>query len=210
MKKSLTLLLISIFSIFSLFSQPTKVSSNGRYLINEDGTPFFYLGDTAWELFHRLNREETDLYLTNRAEKGFTVIQAVVLAQLGGLEVPNAYGHIPLKKNDPTKPNEDYFKHVDYIVDKAASLGLTIGMLPTWGSYWSENNPNDVIFNEDNAHTFGEYLGKRYKEKPIIWILGGDHNIHTEGERKVVEAMARGLEKGDTSKHLITFHPRGP
>jgi hypothetical protein len=36
-----------------------------------------------------LNREEATQYLTNRAQKGFTVIQAVVLAQLGGLTVPN-------------------------------------------------------------------------------------------------------------------------
>ena len=37
------------------------VSANGRFLTWTDGEPFFYLGDTAWELFHRLNREEADL-----------------------------------------------------------------------------------------------------------------------------------------------------
>jgi len=51
-----------------------RVSSNGHFLEYADGCPFFYLGDTAWELFHRLNREEADLYLENRARKGFTVI----------------------------------------------------------------------------------------------------------------------------------------
>ena len=35
-----------------------KVSDSHRFLVYEDGHPFFYLGDTAWELFHRLNREE--------------------------------------------------------------------------------------------------------------------------------------------------------
>ena len=35
-----------------------KVSENRRFLVGVDGSPFFYLGDTAWELFHRLNREE--------------------------------------------------------------------------------------------------------------------------------------------------------
>ena len=43
-----------------------EVSENGRYLQHEDGTPFFYLGDTAWELFHRLNEEEVVYYLENR------------------------------------------------------------------------------------------------------------------------------------------------
>src|SRR4051794_37057221 len=56
-----------------------KVSKNRRFLAYEDGKPFFYLGDTAWELFHRLNREEADIYLTMRAQQGFTVIQAVAL-----------------------------------------------------------------------------------------------------------------------------------
>src|SRR5690606_24976609 len=110
-----------------------KVSSNKRFLVRADGQPFFYLGDTAWELFHRLNREEADRYLQNRAEKGFTVIQAVVLAELDGLKTPNPYGDLPFHDNDPSRPNEAYFQHVDYIVDKAASLGLYIGMLPTWG-----------------------------------------------------------------------------
>ncbi len=61
-----------------------KVSENKRFLVYEDGTPFYYLGDTGWELFHRLNKDETEKYLENRREKGFTVIQAVALAELGG------------------------------------------------------------------------------------------------------------------------------
>ena len=34
-----------------------KVGDNKRFIVTQDGKPFFYLGDTAWELFHRLNRE---------------------------------------------------------------------------------------------------------------------------------------------------------
>ena len=67
----------------------------GRYLQYADGRPFFYLGDTAWELFHRTTREEARLYLEDRARKGFTVIQAVCLAERDGLRVPNAYGALP-------------------------------------------------------------------------------------------------------------------
>jgi len=67
-----------------------RVSGNGRFLEHEDGRPFFYLADTAWELFHALDREEARRYLTNRAEKGFTAIQAVVLAELNGLTQPTS------------------------------------------------------------------------------------------------------------------------
>ena len=84
-----------------------KVSENHRFLVKSDGRPFFYLGDTAWELFHRLNREEADRYLENRARKGFTVIQAVAIAELEGHSVPNAYGHSPLLDMDPDAARRD-------------------------------------------------------------------------------------------------------
>ncbi|MBN2593675.1 MAG: DUF4038 domain-containing protein, partial [Sedimentisphaerales bacterium] len=49
-----------------------KVSDNKRFIVHEDGAPFFYLGDTAWEFFHRLNREEAQKYLEIRRKQGFT------------------------------------------------------------------------------------------------------------------------------------------
>lgn len=187
-----------------------RVSDDHHHLVFDDGTPFFYLGDTAWELFHRLNREEARRYLRNRAEKGFSVIQAVVLAELGGLGEPNPYGHRPLIDADPAQPNEAYFRHVDFVVDVAAEAGLFIGMLPTWGSAWKGRNDRPPIFDADNAFVYGRYLGRRYREKPVIWILGGDQNIDNEREADVITAMAYGLRQGDGRTHLMTYHPRGP
>jgi hypothetical protein len=187
-----------------------NVSENRRFLVTEGGAPFFYLGDTAWELFHRLNREEAERYLRNRAEKGFTVIQAVVLAELDGLRTPNPYGHTPLKGDDPTQPDEEYFRHVDWIVDKAGELGLYTGMLPTWGDKWNRGRgAGPEIFTPENAEAYGRWLGARYRERPIIWILGGDRRIETDDHRAVTEAMARGIRAGDGGAHLITFHPPG-
>jgi len=187
-----------------------KVSINNHFLSKADGSPFFYLGDTAWELFHRLNREETDFYLSNRVAKGFTVIQAVVLAEFDGLTVTNAYGHLPLENNDPTKPREPYFEHVDYVVNKAQQFGLYVGMLPAWGDKWNKKwGVGPEIFAPANAEIYGEFLGKRYKEKPIIWILGGDRNPENEKHLETIRAMAKGLKKGDGGNHLITFHPQG-
>jgi Protein of unknown function (DUF4038) len=128
--KGLTVILC-IFLFIPAMAQFT-VSANGHYILR-DGKDFFWLGDTGWELFHRLNREEADRYLEKRHLQGFTVIQAVVLAEFDGLHSPNAYGDLPLFNDDPTRPNEKYFSHVDYIIDKAASEGLVIGLLPTWG-----------------------------------------------------------------------------
>ena len=185
-----------------------QVAPNHRYLQFTDGTPFFYLGDTAWELFHRLTREEAGRYLEDRARKGFTVIQAVALAELDGLTVPNAYGALPLIDKDPARPNDAYFTHVDYIVSKAESLGMFVGVLPTWGKYWKAGE--HLVFTPQNAREYGRVLGRRYKDRAIIWILGGDQNVTTPDERAIIDAMAAGLGEGDGGTHLMTFHPRGP
>jgi hypothetical protein len=214
--KMYSILLTFMLMLFTLlpvglFSQSLKLSSNQRFLVHPDNRPFFWLGDTAWELFHRLNREEADKYLENRARLGYTVIQAVILAELDGLNDPNPYGHLPLIGLDPAKPNEEYFKHCDYIINKAASLGLFIGLLPTWGDKWHlEPGDRSGIFTTENAETYGKFLGNRYKNhKNIIWIVGGDRTIENDRHRQIVAAMARGLRAADGEAHLITFHPRG-
>jgi hypothetical protein len=187
-----------------------KVSDNRRFLVREDGAPFFYLGDTAWELFHRLSREEADRYLQDQADKRFTVIQAVVLAEFDGLTEPNPYGHVPLFENDPARPNDAYFEHVDYIVDRAASLGMYIGMLPTWGDKVNKKwGAGPEGFTPENAAVYGEFLGRRYRDKPILWIVGGDRPVENERHIAVWRAMAAGLKRGEDGRHLMTFHPNG-
>jgi hypothetical protein len=192
-----------------------KISDNKRFLVHEGGKPFFWLGDTAWELLHRLNREEADRYLQDRAGKGFTVIQAVALAELDGLRDPNPYGHRPLIENDPTRPDvkegpaNDYWDHVDYVVDKANSLGMHIGLLPTWGDKWNRKwGVGPEIFTPENAEVYGEWIGRRYRDKGVIWILGGDRPLETDAHREINVAMGRGVRKGDP-RNLITWHPMG-
>ncbi len=193
-----------------------KVSDNRRFLVTEDGRPFFWLGDTAWELFHRLNRQEAELYLKTRAAQGFTVIQAVALAELDGLNTPNPYGHRPLRDNDPTRPevrdgpDDDYWDHVDFIVREANRRGLYLGYLPTWGDKWNKKwGVGPEIFTPQNAEAYGEWLGRRYKDAGLVWILGGDRPIETDTHREIIRAMAHGLRRGDGGAHLITFHPMG-
>jgi hypothetical protein len=185
-----------------------RISNDMRHLERADGRPFFYMADTAWALFHRLDREQADRYLRDRAEKGFSVIQAVALSELNGLVEPNAYGDLPLTDLNPSKPNEAYFAHVDHVVRRANELGLVVGFLPSWGRYWRDGDTQ--IFDTKNAETYGRFLGQRYRDADVIWILGGDSNIRSKNERAIVDALANGLRSGDGGKHLITFHPRGP
>ena len=208
MQKILFFFLLVVISI-SVQSQ-YSISANKRYLL-KDGKAFFWLGDTAWELFHRLNREEADRYLKRRSEQGFTVIQAVVLAELDGLHTPNAYGETPLVNDDPAKPNEKYFQQVDYIIDKANDHGLTIGLLPTWGDkvFKERWGTGPEIFNEDNAAVYGGWLANRYKNKTnIIWILGGDRNPRNEKDVAIWRAMGEAIQKATNNKAMISFHPQ--
>ena len=213
MKKKFVFLFLILWG-FSAYPQgPLKVSPNQRHLVKADGSAFFWLGDTAWELFHRLNREQATQYLINRVEKGFTVIQAVALAELDGLNTPNPYGDKPLLNNDPTTPNEAYFKHVDFIVDKAAELGLFIGLLPTWGDkvFKDRWGTGPEIFNPENAKIYGKWIGTRYQDrKNIVWILGGDRNPRNDQDVAIWRAMAAGITEavGGADKALITFHPQ--
>lgn len=193
-----------------------KVSENRRFLVTEAGQPFFWLGDTAWELFHRLNREEAIRYLDNRAAKGFNMIQAVAIAELDGHSDPNAYAHLPLTELDPARPAvqegpaNDYWDHVDFIVAEANRRGMYIGFLPTWGRYWHDtSNDRKPLFTRANAETYGEWLGRRYREAGLVWVLGGDRNVENDEQKEIIRAMARGLRRGDGGRHLMTLHPPG-
>lgn len=210
--KRIVILLVLIAACLQSVSQ-FKASSDGHY-ITRNGKPFFWLGDTAWELFHKLTLEEADYYLKRRAAQGFTVIQAVVLAELDGLNTPNAYGQKPLLNNNLSTPNEAYFRHVDSIIRLAERYGLVIALLPTWGDkLWKAGwGTGPEIFTDANAETWGRWLGNRYRARGnVIWILGGDRNPRNESDERVWAAMAKGIAAGvgDADKAFISFHPMG-
>lgn len=206
--------ILILFHLLLLFFAEThaqfNVSANKRHLL-KDGKPFFWLGDTGWELFHRLDREEAEYYFKRRSEQGFTVVQAVVLAEFDGLHIPNRYEQTPLINDDPTKPNEKYFEHVDYIIDLANKYGISIGLLPTWGDkvFKTTWGIGPEIFNEQNAPVYAEWLAKRYKDrKNIIWILGGDRNPRNESDIAIWRAMGNAIKKATDNKAVIGFHPQ--
>ncbi len=194
--------------------QRLKVSDNHRFLVTEDGNPFFWMADTAWELFHRCDRDEVDMYLQKRAEQGFNVVQAVALAEIDGLNDPNPYGNTPLFNNDPTTPNPGYFEHVDYVISKADELGIYIALLPTWGDKLFKNNwgVGPEVFNPENARSFGKWIGNRYKNRDnIIWVIGGDRNPRDDTKDvEVWNQMAEGIAEmaGGYDGTLMTFHPQ--
>lgn len=197
-----------------------RISDDRRRIVTENGGCFYFIGDTAWELFHALSAEEAELYLTTRAAQGFNFVQAVVLSELNGLGKPDFYGRRPLKRNengdfDPTLPDTDgensYFDHMERIIARAEELGLYMGILPTWGDKWNRKwGEGPEIFTPENAYVYGKWLAERLVHHGnIVWILGGDRPLETKEHYEIIDAMAKGVRDGDGGKFLITLHPCG-
>jgi hypothetical protein len=181
-----------------------KASANGRFLQFEDGTPFFWLADTAWLLFGKLDRSETQTYLEDRRQKGFTVIQVMVLHEMFQKDV---YGAAALLDDDPARPKvlsgePDYWDHVDFVVDSAADKGLFLAMVPAWGGLVKAGR-----FNIETARAYAEFLADRYRGKPnIVWVNGGD--IRGDVRPDIWRTFGETLHTRDPN-HLMTFHPYG-
>lgn len=207
--------LIFVFVLVTVLCSPDvkaqfSLSSNHRYLM-KDGKPFYWLGDTGWELFHRLNRKEAEQYIKRRSEQGFTIIQAVVLAEMDGLHTPNANGDLPLKDDDPLKPNEKYFRHIDTIIDLADRYHLNIALLPTWGDkvFKDRWGKGPEIFTKENAGPYAYWLAGRYKNKTnIVWILGGDRNPRNQQDVDIWRAMGKAIKKATDQRAIISYHPQ--
>lgn len=179
------------------------VSTDGRFFITTDGQPFFWLGDTGWLLLSKLDKKEAIKYLDDRKQKGFNVIQAMLLHTL---HVKNAYGNFALIDNNVALPGienaADYWDHVDFIIDAAAERGIYMALVPVWGS-----NVKAGQVSVEDAKKYARFLANRYICKPnIIWLNGGD--IRGNDSMNVWKAIGKTLHEYDNN-HLIGFHPRG-
>ncbi len=183
---------------------PLRVSDNNRYLLHENGTPFFWLGDTGWLMPERLNRDEVESYLGRCAEAGFNVVQ---VQSVNGVPAYNVYGQSSHPFGyDFTNINRPgvygYWDHMDYIVETAGRKGIYIGMVCIWGGLVKSGR-----MTEEEAVRYGTFLANRYKDNPnIVWIIGGD--IQGNIKQEVWETLARTI-RGIDRNHLMTFHPRG-
>ena len=113
-------------------------------MVADSGDPFFWLGDTGWLLFTKLDRNEADIYFNDRREKGFNVIQVMLLHDVR--KAVNIFGDSALVDHQVDQPltaagsypadslQYDYWDHVEYIVDLAADKGLYMALVPVWGS----------------------------------------------------------------------------
>ena len=202
-------LLTAIAALLSLAATATKpwdngrltVSENQRFLQFENGEPFFWLGETAWLMPERLNRDEVRFYLQTCQEAGCNMVQVQVV---NGVPAYNIYGHksLTIDKNGQWQMNEGYWEHMDYIIGEAERCNIYIGMVCIWGGLVKAG-----LMDVAQAKAYGTFLANRYKNRPnIIWMIGGD--IQGDVKPKVWETLATTI-KGIDTNHLMTYHPRG-
>src|SRR5439155_12031296 len=104
----------------------------------------------------RLNHDELDQYLKDRSAKGFTVIQAYVLRGLGK---KHPDGNSSLLDRDPTRLNEEFFKNVDNVVNRANELGLAAG---AYEAQWINTRTGQ----SEKTETFNHIGGNRTVVSP--------------------------------------------
>ncbi len=174
-----------------------SVSEDGRYFVDHDGRPFFWLGDTLWELFRCYTIEEAEAILENRRNKGFSFIQ-VMFTGVGDGTKPNLLGQTPWVNNDPATPNEAYFSHADSIVELARQKGLVLVL-----GVFHQLQVSRIT--TSNARAYAKWLAERYGNVPnVIWTM------YPKAEQDfvpVLRELAAGLQEGDGGAHLITVHP---
>ncbi|MDR2840276.1 MAG: glycoside hydrolase family 140 protein [Paludibacter sp.] len=216
MKKTLIIVAVFLFTLIAFAQENEKtpalpwrngklqVSENHKFLQHQNGKPFFWLGETAWLLPSRSNRDQAGYFVGQVANNGFNVIQISVLHSLGAT---NAYGHFALPNgfdfsNIDKEGENNYWKHVDYIVETAQRRGVYIAIVCVWGG-----SVKSGLLGEEDAKKYGIFLAERYKKYPnIIWIIGGD--VKGDINTNVWRTLATTIKNIDT-EHIMTYHPLG-
>ncbi len=191
-----------------------RISDDRRYFIQADGSPFVWLADTVWTMPQRMRWDDAAHFMRERKKQGFTVLQICALDPERDEGMHDPAGNPALIDGDLNKPNEEYFRYLDRILDTAESYGFYVLLLPVWGQLvvgddWSGNTFEKTV-TQENAYAYGCYIGNRYKNRSnILWCLGGDRQpIHINIDyRGVWRLMAEGLAKGVTGKDLHWDQP---
>lgn len=186
---------------------PLKVSSNGRYLVNQQGDPFLMIGDAPQALMINASVDEADLLLANRASHGFNTVWIMLICDTysgGRADASTFDGLVPFTTpGDLSTPNETYFARCDEIIRAAANRGLSVILDPAdTGGFTAMLLENGV----GKCRAYGRYLGNRYKDfDNIIWMSGSDfQSWMTDANNEAVKAVADGIRETDT-RHIHTL-----
>jgi hypothetical protein len=176
---------------------PVRVSENGRYFVDQNNRPVFWLGTTQWQLFLDNTLEDARLIIERTKRHGFAFIQ-VMLAGAGDGRWPNVYGAKPWLDDNALTPNPAYFQHVDAVIEIAREKNVNIS-LTMYHQRWRK------IITEQNARSWARWIAEHYRDTPnIVWSMTPEAR---EEFVPLIRELGAGLREGDGGRHPITFKP---
>jgi hypothetical protein len=190
-----------------------KVSNNARHLVREDGTPFFYLADTAWASFGNVPLELWEPYLRYRKMQGFNALQISILPIIHdrsvgpGLVEPFAFRQEGVY--DFSQRNEAYF----HKAEKMVQMAVDNDFVPVLGVLWlcyaiQRDTPNPNRMTLDEVREYSTFAARRFARYDPIFFISGDTPQYDDQE---IERYRVSLEatKAVCPDALYTMHIAG-
>lgn len=190
---------------------PLRLSDNRRYLTHADGTPFFWLADTAWNGPLRSAPEEWEHYLRERVRQKFTAVQWVATHWLAAPD-GDISGCRAFTNPDPLEVDPAFFQRLDSKIDAMNRAGLLAVPVLLWAAVWSSRpdinalNPGTSL-PEQQAVLLAQYMVARWGAHHVAWILPGDGNYLDERAERW-KTIGRAVF-GSTPHAPVSLHPCG-
>lgn len=198
-------------------SFPLQLSSNHRYMVDQKKVPFLIKEISAWGLIQALSEADASEFMDSAKAKGFNTLL------VSAISMDSRFAGNPPKWNeispftvewDFSTPNENYFAHVDRILEMAEKKGLLVLLVPSYLGYYGDPNQGwfskllDSKNDTSKSRKYGQFLGKRYSNfKNIVWVAGGDNSATGEVHSHMLNII-QGIKEGENrdAQHLWTGH----
>lgn len=169
-----------------------RVSLDRRYLMHADGTPFLWMGDTAWNALWKGTLEDWHHYAGVRARQKFSVVQTVATGTVNRNSTQNPVsGQMPFREN--SEPNPAYWSDIEKKISVANDNGLFV-LLTGLGAAPAG------FATQQAGQAFARYITGRLAGLMVILSPSMDQRIDAQNED-----AARRLH--EIATHLITQHP---
>lgn len=168
-----------------------KISTDRRYLVHADGTPFLWMGETGWNATLKGTMAEWRDYVDTRIRQGFSVIQISPRGS-GNKNIAAAGQTISVTKEGT--PDPVWWKDLEDKIAYANDNGVFILMVGI-GSAW-----RDMVAQNPSNQKFEKYITGRLTSHMVIYSPSFDQLFIEE-----LDNVARELKKN--TWQLVTQHP---